>query len=50
MDKLEKYIDVLRVLARQSDDPDAQLLQNIPMLIPSESKGIFNKLFGRKAA
>jgi septum site-determining protein MinD len=24
--------------------------ENIPMLIPSESKGIFNKLFGRKAA
>jgi hypothetical protein len=26
MDRLEKCIDVLRVLARQSDDPDAQLL------------------------
>jgi septum site-determining protein MinD len=24
--------------------------ENVPMLIPSESKGIFNKLFGRKAA
>jgi septum site-determining protein MinD len=24
--------------------------ENIPMLIPSESKGIFNKLFGREAA
>jgi septum site-determining protein MinD len=24
--------------------------ENIPMLIPSESKGIFNKLFGRKVA
>ena len=24
--------------------------ENIPILIPSESKGIFNKLFGRKAA
>jgi septum site-determining protein MinD len=24
--------------------------ENIPTLIPSESKGIFNKLFGRKAA
>ena len=24
--------------------------EEIPMLVPSESRGIFNKLFGRKAA
>ena len=24
--------------------------ENVPMIIPSESKGILNKLFGRKAA
>jgi septum site-determining protein MinD len=24
--------------------------ENIPMLVPSESRGILNKLFGRKAA
>jgi septum site-determining protein MinD len=24
--------------------------ENVPMLVPHENKGIFNKLFGRKAA